>query len=99
MAAAQTLALDDLVEPPSVFVKDGRPVTFACWGLVEFKTLDDLFAYVDREAGRWSFRPTPRARRFADGLCGAGWRAGWSRWATKPVEPLPTHTREELDRA
>ena len=62
-----------------MFVKDGRPVTFALLGFIEFKTLEELFAYIDREAGRWSFPARPRARSPGTGSCGAAWRAGSSR--------------------
>ena len=98
--AAKDLTLDDLVTPSAVFVKDGQPVTFALLGFIEFKTLADLFAYIDGEAGRWTF-PDPAARQsFGDRLLRRGVESRLiSMTYEKPLELLLTHTREELDRA
>jgi hypothetical protein len=100
LGAAADLTLDDLVLPSTVFVKDGQPVTFALLGLVPFKTLDELFAYIDREAGRWSF-PSPAARQeFGDGLLRRGVESRLvSMTYEKPLELLLTHTREEMGAA
>jgi hypothetical protein len=100
VAAAKELTLDDLATPSAVFVKDGRPVTFALLGLIEFQTQEELFAYIDREAGRWSF-PTDAARQaFGDGLLRRGLESRLvSMTYEKPLELLLTHTREELEDA
>jgi len=100
LGAAADLTLDDLVLPSTAFVKDGQPVTFALLGLVPFKTLDELFAYIDREAGRWSF-PSPAARQeFGDGLLRRGVESRLvSMTYEKPLELLLTHTREEMGAA
>jgi len=98
--AAQDLTLDALVKPSSVFVKDGRPVTFALLGFVEFKTLDDLFAYIDREAGRWSFPSAAARQSYGDGLLRRGVESRLvSMTYEKPLELLLTHTRAELEDA
>jgi hypothetical protein len=98
--APADLTLDGLVTPSTVFVKDGRPVTFALLGLIEFKTLDELFAYIDREAGRWSF-PGPGARQeYGDRLLRRGVESRLvSMTYEKPLELLLTHTRPELEQA
>lgn len=100
LAAAQELTLEDLATPSAVFVKDGRPVTFALLGLIEFKTLDELFAYIDREAGRWSFPSAAARQAYGDGLLRRGVESRLvSMTYEKPLELLLTHTREELEDA
>ena len=98
--AAGPLTLDDIAVPSTVFVKDGQPVSFALLGLVPFQTLGELFVYIDREAGRWSF-PTPAARQeFGDRLLRRGVESRLvSMTYEKPVELLVTHTRAELQAA
>jgi hypothetical protein len=99
-AGAKDLTLDDLVTPSSVFVKDGQPVAFALLGLIELKTLDELFSYIDREAGRWSFPSADARQAFGDGLLRRGVESRLVSMAyEKPLELLLTHTREELDQA
>lgn len=100
LAAAHELTLEDLATPSAVFVKDGRPVTFALLGLIEFKTLDELFAYIDREAGRWSFPSAAARQAYGDGLLRRGVESRLvSMTYEKPLELLLTHTREELEDA
>jgi hypothetical protein len=97
LASAKDLTLEDLVAPSSVFVKDGQPVTFALHGLVPFRTLDELFAYIDREAGRWSFPSAAARQEFGDRLLRRGVESRLvSMTYEKPVELLVTHTRREL---
>src|SRR6185503_8748591 len=93
LGAAADLTLDEIVAPSTVFVKDGQPVTFALLGLIPFRNLDELFVYIDREAGRWSF-PTPAARQqFGDGLLRRGVESRLvSMTYEKPLELLLTHT-------
>jgi hypothetical protein len=99
-ASAQELTLHDLATPSAVFVKDGRPVTFALLGLIEFKTQDELFSYIDREAGRWSFPSAAARQAFGDGLLRRGVESRLvSMTYEKPLELLLTHTREELEDA
>ncbi len=100
LRAAQDLTLDDLVTPSTVFVKDAQPVTFALLGFIEFKTLEELFSYIDREAGRWSFPDDAARQAFGDGLLRRGVESRLiSMSYEKPLELLLTHTREELDQA
>lgn len=100
LTAANELALEDLATPSAVFVKDGRPVTFALLGLIEFKTLDELFAYIDREAGRWSFPSAAARQAYGDGLLRRGVESRLvSMTYEKPLELLLTHTRDELEEA
>ena len=99
-ASAQDLTLADLVAPSTVFVKDGQTVTFALHGLVNFRTLDELFAYIDGEAGRWSFPSAAAGQEFGDRLLRRGVESRLvSMTYEKPVELLVTHTRRELEEA
>jgi len=97
---AAELTLEDLATPSTVFVKDGQPVAFALHGLVPFKTLDELFVYIDREAGRWSFPSAAARQEFGDRLLRRGVESRLvSMTYEKPVELLVTHTRQELEDA
>lgn len=99
-SSAKDLTLEDLVTPSTVFVKDGQTVTFALHGLISFRTLDELFAYIDGEAGRWSFPSAAARQEFGDRLLRRGVESRLvSMTYEKPVELLITHTRRELEDA
>jgi hypothetical protein len=53
---AQVVSLQAIVTPSTVFLKDGRPVTFAVRGFIEFKSLAELFPYIDSQTTRWKDR-------------------------------------------
>jgi len=100
LLAAPDLTLTDLVEPSTVLVKDGQPVRFALLGLIEFGTLEELFSYIDREAGRWAFASSAERQAYGDRLLRRGVESRLVSMAyEKPLELLLTHTREELERA
>src|SRR5205809_649838 len=90
---AGQLTLQALVVPSTIVVHDGKPLTFALHGFIEFQRLQDLFAYVDEQAGRWQF-PNEQARKeFADGLLRRGVESRVvSMLDEKPLEVLLTHT-------
>ena len=99
-ARAKDLTLEDLAIPSTVFVKDGQPVTFALHGLITFRTLDELFAYIDGEAGRWSFPSAAARQEYGDHLLRRGVESRLvSMTYEKPVELLVTHTHRELEAA
>lgn len=100
VAEAPRLTLQRLVSPTSTIEVHGRPLRFALHGLVRFDTLNELFAYIDSEAGRLTF-DTPAARAaFADGLMNRGVESRIvSMDSELPLEVLLTHTRAELERA
>src|ERR1700675_2332389 len=50
---AQELSLEAVVTPSTVIVKNGEPVKFAIHGFIEFKSLAEVFAYVEGETRRW----------------------------------------------
>ena len=39
--------------PRPTILKDGHPVTFALHGFIEFKTLAELFPYIESQTRRW----------------------------------------------
>src|SRR5580704_8190328 len=53
---AQQLSLQALVTPSTTILKDGHPVVFALHGFIEFKSLADLFPYIESQTQRWKPR-------------------------------------------
>jgi hypothetical protein len=98
--AAPRTTLRQLVTPSSRLDVQGRPLRFALYGLVEFDTLADLFAYIDGEAGRWRFESAAARQAFADDLLRRGVESRVVSMETElPLELLLTHTRAELEAA
>ena len=97
---AQTLSLQTLVMPSTIVYREQKPVTFALYGLVEFKTLQEVFTYVDAQTGRWQFPDEQARQRYGDDLMR---RAVESRVVSmtdeEPLEVVLTHTAQELDAA
>src|SRR5437899_9982119 len=50
---AEQISLDALVTPSTTILKDGRPLTFAVHGFIEFKSLAELLPYIDSQTTRW----------------------------------------------
>ena len=50
---AQQISLQALVTPSTVIQKNGNPVTFALHGFIEFKSLNEMFAYIESQDQRW----------------------------------------------
>ena len=100
---AEAVSLQALVTPSTTIVKDGRPVTFALYGFIEFKSLAELFPYVESQTRRWN---TPgglddeQRRRLAGDLLRRGIESRViSMEDERPLETLVTHTSEELRQA
>ncbi len=53
---AEQVSLQAIVTPSTVVLKDGQPVTFSIHGFIEFKSLAELFPYIDSQTGRWPDR-------------------------------------------
>jgi hypothetical protein len=86
-----------MVTPSTVFLKDNQPVTFALNGFIEFKTLSELFVYVDAQAARWTFGSADERQAFGDGLFRRGVESRLISMVDEtPLELLITHTAEEL---
>jgi len=100
-ARADQLSLQALVTPSTVVLsKDGHPVTFALHGFIEFKSLNELFSYIDSQNRRWRSNPeiaeTERQAMMRDLLRRGVESRVISMVDERPLETLVTHTREEL---
>src|SRR6202011_1177379 len=50
---AEQVSLQAIVTPSTTILKDGRVVTFAVHGFIEFKSLAELFPYIESQTRRW----------------------------------------------
>jgi hypothetical protein len=97
---APRVTLRHLVDPASTIEVEGRLIRFALHGLIRFDTLDDLFAFIDTEAGRWQFDSPAARQAFAEGLMRRGVESRVVSMDTElPLEIVLTHTRGEIERA
>ena len=86
--------------PYDVLSAGAWSTTFCLLGFIEFKTLDELFSYIDGEAGRWSFPDAAARQAYGDRLLRRGVESRLvSMTYERPLELLLTHTREELAEA
>ena len=92
------VSLNSLVTPSTVIVKDGKTVTFAVHGFIEFRTLAGLFSYIEGQTKRWKVALSAAERRsLAMDLLRRGIEGRVvSMVDERPVEILITHTSEEL---
>ena len=94
------VTLRELVNPSSRIEIQGRPIRFALHGLIRFDTLDDLFVFIDQQAGRWRFDSVAARQAFAENLMRRGVESRIVSMETEvPLELVLTHTRAELERA
>lgn len=100
---AEPINLQSLVTPSYVLQKDGRTVTFALHGLVEFKSLAEAFPYIDSQTRRWKtgpdFTESMRQALRRDLVRQAVESRVISMIDERPLETLITHTRGELQQA
>lgn len=98
---AEPVSLQAIVTPSTPTLKDGCPVTFALHGFVEFKTLADLFPYVESQTQRWKTGLDDAARqRLSSELLRRGIESRVvSMIDERPLEALVTHTSTELRQA
>ena len=100
---AEAVSLQALVTPSTAIVKDGRPVKFALHGFIDFKSLAELFPYVESQTRRWNVPgglDEEQRRRLAGELLRHGIESRViSMEDERPLETLITHTREELRQA
>lgn len=101
--AAEDVSLQAIVTPSTVVLKEGHPVTFAIHGFIEFKSLAELFPYLDSQTRRWTDRAdfgTAQREALARELLRRGVESRIISMADeRPLEALITHTREELKQA
>jgi hypothetical protein len=100
---AEPISLQALVTPSTVILKDGQPVRFAVHGFIEFKSLAELFPYIESQTQRWKgsadFDAAAR-RNLGRDLLRRGIESRVVSMADeRPLETLITHTREELQQA
>ncbi len=100
---AEPISLQQLVTPSTVIQKDGHPISFAVHGFVEFKSLAELFPYIQSQTELWKtdadFSDAAR-RTLARDLLRRGIESRVISMADeRPLETLITHTREELQQA
>jgi len=100
---AEPISLQALVTPSTVTLKDGQPVRFAVHGFIEFKSLAELFPYIESQTQRWKgsadFNAAAR-RNLGRDLLRRGIESRVVSMADeRPLETLITHTREELQQA
>lgn len=100
---AEPISLEALVTPSTVIQKDGRAVTFALHGFIEFNSLAELLPYIEGQSQRWKVNS-----EFNDGARQALRRELLrqgiesrviSMLDERPLETLITHTRAELEQA
>ncbi|HYM06591.1 MAG TPA: hypothetical protein VEU11_08540 [Terriglobales bacterium] len=97
---AQQVSLQALVTPSTTISKDGHPVTFALHGFIEFKTLAELFPYIDSQTRRWKTLDDAGRDRLAHELLRRGIESRVvSMIDERPLETLVTHTSGELRQA
>src|ERR1700731_2918202 len=98
---AQQVSLQAIVTPSTTISKDGHPVLFALHGFIEFKTLADLFPYVESQTQRWKTGLDSAGRQhLATELLRRGIESRVvSMTDERPLEALVTHTTEELRQA
>jgi len=103
LAAAQQIPLSVLVTPSTTISKDGHPVTFALHGFIEFKSLSELFPYIDSQTRRWKTTDVlddAARQELARELLRRGVESRIiSMTDERPLETLVTHTSEELRQA
>jgi len=98
--SAQTISLQAIVTPSTVVLKDGRAVTFAVHGFIEFKSLAELFPYIEGQKARWKDFSETRRESLGRELLRRGVESRIISMADeRPLEALITHTRNELQEA
>ena len=97
---AQQVPLQTLVTPSTVISKDGRPVTFAIHGFIEFKSLAEVFPYIEKQSKRWNgdqdFDDVARQRLSRELVREAVESRVISMVDERPLEAIVTHTGSEL---
>jgi len=100
---AQTLSLQALVTPSTIILKNGHPVTFAVHGFIEFKSLAELFTYIDSQMRRWNLPGglnEEQRKQLAEELLRRGIESRVvSMEDERPLETLVTYTSDELRQA
>ena len=95
---AEQVPLQALVTPSTVVLKDGHPVTFALHGFIEFKSLSEMFSYIESQDRRWKTNGGIDDARLHLAMRDLLRRGVESRVVSmvdeRPLETLVTHTAE-----
>jgi hypothetical protein len=101
--SAESASLQALVTPSTTIVKAGRPVAFAVHGFIEFKSLAELFPYIESQTQRWNVQgglDEEQRRQLAAELLRRGIESrAVSMEDQRPLETLVAHTSQELRQA
>jgi hypothetical protein len=99
----QPVSLQVLVTPSTTIVKDGHVVVFALHGFIEFKSLAEMFPYIESQSQRWRVPgglDDAERRKLARELLRRGIESRVvSMVDERPLETLLTHTSIELQQA
>jgi hypothetical protein len=98
-AGAQQIPLKDLVTPSTVISRDGKPLTFAVHGFIEFHSLAELFPYLESQKQRWNGLGADGSAVARDLLHRGVESRVVSMLDERPLETLVTHTADELRKA
>ncbi len=95
---AEPLSLQKLLTPSTVIENNGHVVTFAIRGFIEFKSLTELFPYIDYQRQRWKGKISEQEeQQLSYELLREGIESRViSMEDERPLETLVTHTDEEL---
>jgi len=98
---AQELSLQAVVTPSTVVLKDGKTVTFAIHGFIEFRSLAEVFPYIEAQTRRWPGKTSEEeTRQLARQLLRESIESRViSMVDERPLQALVTHTSEELRQA
>lgn len=101
LRAEPLLSLSSLVTPTTILQKDGKTVTFAIHGYIEFKSLAEMFLYVASQRQRWQGKISEEElKELTKGLLREGIESRViSMDDERPLETLVTHTSAELRQA
>jgi len=97
---AQQISLQALITPSTTIMKDGHPLTFAIHSFIEFKSLAELFPYIDAQTHRWKGTAAldhAQQEALTSELLRHGIESRViSMLDERPLETLITHTESEL---
>jgi hypothetical protein len=100
-ARGQELSLQAVVTPSTVILESGRPLTFAIHGFMEFKSVAEMFPYIEAQKGRWNGKISEEEKKeLGRRLLREGIESRViSMVDERPLQALVTHTGEELRQA
>jgi hypothetical protein len=97
---ADEISLRALITPSTVILKDGQPVTFDLHGFIEFKSLSELFPYIDSQTQRWKVNSAMDSAQLRAELLRRGIESRVISMADeRPLQTLLTHTADEVRQA